>query len=93
MADISELLAKKQEIENQINELRKSERMAAVARIKALVADFDLSPEEIFGKKIRAGGAKVAPKYRDPATGKTWTGRGRTPRWLDGRVIEDFRIS
>ena len=26
---------------------------------------------------------KVAPKYRDPANPKvTWTGRGRTPKWV-----------
>ena len=24
----------------------------------------------------------VAPKYRDPESGATWSGRGRTPRWL-----------
>ncbi|SKC83368.1 DNA-binding protein H-NS [Burkholderia sp. CF099] len=25
-----------------------------------------------------------APKYRDPATGATWSGRGRVPAWLAG---------
>jgi ribosomal protein S25 len=34
-------------------------------------------------------------KYRDPATGATWTGRGKRPRWLevaleDGRKLEEF---
>ncbi|NLD67768.1 MAG: H-NS histone family protein [Limnobacter sp.] len=24
----------------------------------------------------------VPPKYRDPETGATWSGRGRTPRWI-----------
>ncbi|OZI61345.1 H-NS histone family protein [Bordetella genomosp. 11] len=24
----------------------------------------------------------VAPKYRHPDTGETWTGRGKAPRWL-----------
>ena len=28
-------------------------------------------------------GSKVAPKYRDPANpDQTWTGRGRTPAWV-----------
>jgi DNA-binding protein H-NS len=40
---------------------------------------------------------KVAPKYRDPSTGTTWSGRGRTPVWLAsqlslGRDKEDFAI-
>lgn len=27
-------------------------------------------------------------KYRDPLTGKTWTGRGLTPKWLAIKVQE-----
>jgi DNA-binding protein H-NS len=29
-----------------------------------------------------AAGRAVEAKYRDPATGATWSGRGRPPRWL-----------
>ena len=40
----------------------------------------------------------VAAKYRDSATGDTWSGRGKLPRWLvareaEGRKREEFRIS
>lgn len=36
-------------------------------------------------------------KFRDPATGAGWSGRGPTPKWLkalcvDGKTIEDFRV-
>lgn len=39
----------------------------------------------------------VAPKYRDAATGATWTGRGKQPRWLTaaikgGKKLSDFLI-
>ena len=39
----------------------------------------------------------VAPKYRDSATGTSWTGRGKQPRWLaaaiqSGKKLEDFKI-
>ena len=34
----------------------------------------------------------VAPKYRDPVSGKTWTGRGRTPTWLQGQSRDKFKI-
>lgn len=31
-------------------------------------------------------GAKVAPKYRNPANAsETWTGRGREPLWIKGK--------
>jgi DNA-binding protein H-NS len=31
-------------------------------------------------------------KYRDPTTGKTWTGKGRAPDWLQGKNREDFAV-
>ncbi len=52
-------------------------------------------------KKEGAPGADkrsvVAPKYRDPVTGATWTGRGKQPKWLaqalvDGKNLADFNI-
>jgi DNA-binding protein H-NS len=40
----------------------------------------------------------VLPKYRNPRTSETWSGRGKRPRWLvaamkSGHKIEEFRIS
>jgi DNA-binding protein H-NS len=47
-------------------------------------------------KKPRKSGGTVAIKYRDEA-GNTWTGRGKTPRWLveaekAGKPRESFKI-
>jgi DNA-binding protein H-NS len=41
---------------------------------------------------------RVLPKYRNPQTSETWSGRGKLPRWLvaamkSGRKKEEFRIS
>ena len=43
-------------------------------------------------------GTKVAPKYRHPKTGETWSGRGGTAGWLAreikaGKKREDFLIA
>jgi DNA-binding protein H-NS len=52
----------------------------------------------IYGRRTSSlKGHKVAPKYRDPATGETWAGRGVRPRWLvarlkRGKKLEDFAI-
>jgi DNA-binding protein H-NS len=40
---------------------------------------------------------RVLPKYRNPQTYETWSGRGKQPRWLvaamkSGHKIEEFRI-
>lgn len=42
-------------------------------------------------------GAKVRPKYRNPATGEMWSGRGLNPRWMKeaiakGKKKDDFLI-
>lgn len=30
--------------------------------------------------------------YRDDSTGQTWTGRGKQPKWLEGKNLEDFSV-
>jgi DNA-binding protein H-NS len=40
---------------------------------------------------------KVLPRFRNPDTDETWSGRGKQPRWLiaateAGRSIDEFRI-
>ncbi|KAA1014408.1 H-NS histone family protein [Paraburkholderia panacisoli] len=37
-------------------------------------------------------GGTLLPKYRDPRTGKTWNGRGRPPRWIEGEDRRPFLI-
>ena len=50
------------------------------------------------GAPKAAAKGKVEAKYRDAATGATWTGRGKTPRWLvdaeaAGRNRSEFLIA
>jgi DNA-binding protein H-NS len=58
----------------------------------------DLAPRGPVGAgKPRGSTKKVPPKYRDPATDRTRTGRGLQPTWLrqalaGGARIEDFLI-
>lgn len=99
MSSYKELLAQKAALEAQIVQARASEVAAAVSTVKQLVTDFGLTAEDIFsttGKKSGTGaakGTKVAAKYRNPETGDTWTGRGKAPRWLDGKDRDQFLIA
>lgn len=48
--------------------------------------------------RLRRKYPRVLPKYRNPQTSETWSGRGKRPRWLvaamkSGRKIEEFRIA
>ena len=101
MAPLQELLAQKAAIEKQIIETQRQERTDAIARVRALMAEYGLSAADIAGKAApmprKPEGRKVAPKYRNPDTGETWSGRGLQPKWLkaaleDGRKITDFAL-
>jgi DNA-binding protein H-NS len=65
------------------------------------MAQYGLSLADIgtkgAGAAKRGTGAKVAAKYRDPATGNAWSGRGLKPNWLKaaldaGRSLSDFAV-
>ena len=48
-------------------------------------------------RKLAGRRGPVAPKYQDPLTGNTWTGRGKPPLWLasqlsTGRQKDEFLI-
>lgn len=96
MASYKELLQQRELLEQQISEARKTELSDAVAKVRALVAEYGLTAEDVFppAKSARAAGqgSKVAPKYRDPATGQTWTGRGKAPKWIQDQDREKFAI-
>lgn len=101
MASLQELLDKKAELERQIEATRRHERADAIAKVKALMAEQGLSVADISGKSAptRGGGSggKVAAKYRNAATGESWSGRGLQPKWLkaalaSGRKIEEFAL-
>ena len=60
-----------------------------------------LNSSDVPRKELRERRAypAIAPKFRNPSEPlETWTGRGKTPRWLSsllksGRQIDDFRIA
>ena len=91
MTSLQELLAQKEALEQQIAQIQKAERADALQNARSLIGTFDLTVDELFGKQKSIGKA-VAVKYRNPETGETWTGRGRAPRWLDGKNREDFAV-
>jgi DNA-binding protein H-NS len=80
-------------------------RNKALEDIKALVSVYEIRAEELGypappsppkrerrPEKKRDRTPKGAPKYRDPATGATWTGTGRTPNWIIDKNWDEFLI-
>jgi DNA-binding protein H-NS len=97
MATLQELIAQKETLEKLIQDTRQTELAEAISQVKGLITSFGLTQEDIFGssrgaKKVKAEGSKVAAKYRDPVSGKEWSGRGLAPKWLQGRDKSEFLI-
>jgi DNA-binding protein H-NS len=69
-------------------------RLAILSRGPVALGQASDRPTEA---RIRRSYPPVLPKYRNPQTFETWSGRGKRPRWLvaamkSGHKIEDFRI-
>ncbi|WP_081080116.1 H-NS histone family protein [Burkholderia cepacia] len=92
-----ELIERNREIQEKIAEVKRNEINEVLVDIVELMVVFDISPaevNEIWANRIRASkGVKHIPKYIDPKTGSTWSGRGRRPRWLIGKNLTDFELS
>lgn len=101
MATLQDLLAQKEAIEKEIENTKKHHRAEAIAKVRTLMAEYGLTAADLAGKagaKSASGKTgKVAIKYRNAATGDTWSGRGLQPKWLKaalaaGRKIGDFTV-
>jgi DNA-binding protein H-NS len=96
---MSKLTALKKQIaalQAQAERIAKTEASSAIAKVKEIMAEFNLTIEHLTAsvtgkpgvKKTKAKTASVA-KYADPKTGKTWSGFGRAPGWIAGAKNRD----
>lgn len=101
MATLQELLSRKAALEREIDETRRNERADAIAKVRALMSEHDLSLADLSARATSKSPAqpknKVAAKFRNEATGESWSGRGLQPKWLkaalaSGRKLEDFSV-
>lgn len=86
--------------------IRKTELAFAANKIKALMARYGLTVEDLGSATTasktptdkaakatrKAAGPKTPglPKYQDPKSGKTWTGNGKAPGWIAGAKNRDL---
>lgn len=81
MASYQELKAQAEALLKQAEAARRAEIAAVVAEIQAKMKQYGITVDDLRGGARKAK-ARVAVKYRNPATGETWSGRGRAPKWL-----------
>jgi DNA-binding protein H-NS len=89
-SDYKALLQQKAELEKKIDALIKHAKTDAITEAKAMVQQYGLTKEEVFpstkSKPVKVGKRNVGePRFRNPETGATWTGRGKPPKWIEGK--------
>ncbi len=102
-----ELMAQIEALQKQAEEVRQAEISGVIAEIRQKIQDYDLTAVDLGFMSVAPvknepvsrsdKRAAVKPKYRDPASGKTWTGRGVMPKWMKaavetGRSRDEFLI-
>lgn len=90
--DYQALLQQRAELEAQIAATLKTEKAAAITQARALATQFGLTPADVFTAPGKAPASVGQPKYRNPETGVTWTGRGKPPTWILGKDRAQFLI-
>ncbi len=88
MATYQELKTKISKLEEQARALLKKESAGVITKIRGLMSEYGLTVQDLglgitnMGKKMSAMKHPLPPKYQDPVSGKTWSGKGKAPGWI-----------
>ena len=82
------------ELQAKAEELRRNEVAGAKTQIQSIMREYGLTLADIGGslKQPKAPRKPVEIKYKDEASGQTWTGRGRAPKWLEGKDKNQYLV-
>ncbi len=94
MASYKDLQSQIEKLQKQAEQAREKEIATVVAQIRTMMTDYGIQASDlgISSKRKRKTGAPAAPKFANPQTGETWTGRGRAPKWIEGKDRTKFAI-
>lgn len=98
MSQYAELKAQIAKLQEQADDARRKEVSAVIGEIKQKIVEFGLSAHDLgFAEAARRGRppkkAPLPPKYQDPKSGNTWSGRGKPPKWIVGKNRDRFLIA
>jgi len=99
MSQYAELKAQIAKLQAQADDARRQEVVNVIAEIKQKIAEFGLGASDLgFAEAPRRGRppakkTPLPPKYQDPKSGNTWSGRGKPPKWIAGKNRDRFLIA
>lgn len=84
------------QLQKQADDLRKKELSDAINKIKSIMNEYNITINDLGLSSRKKRTAKktrvIKPLYKDPVSGKTWSGRGRSPVWFDNKNKDKFLI-
>ncbi|MCX4151014.1 MULTISPECIES: H-NS histone family protein [Paraburkholderia] len=86
------LLAQRATLEKQIEAAKNAEKSAVVKSILEKMNAYSISLSDLANAARRKSRRRAEIRYRDPSSGETWSGRGRPPRWIDGKDRTPFQV-
>jgi len=96
MSTYKELLQEHAFLTRKIDEVKAKEFAAVVDEIKQVMRDYGIGASDLCVEKNektkKRSAYTVSPKYRDAETGATWSGRGKSPKWIEGKDRDAFLI-
>jgi DNA-binding protein H-NS len=104
MASYKELKKQAEALLRQAEEAFLVERAEGIRQVKEFINEFQLTASDIGLVKteivkarkdpkkktfpVKLAKVVAPPKYRDPESGRTWSGRGHQPQWIVGNRDE-----
>lgn len=90
---LKELLVRHEQLEQQLETARQQEADRVLRDIVTKMREYKISLQELMGSNVpERPKALPSAKYRDPATGATWSGRGRAPHWIAEKNRDEFLV-
>jgi DNA-binding protein H-NS len=88
-----ELKAQAEELMKKAEEQRRIQNRELIAEIRQAIKEHGITADQLGFAPAGKGSRKPAPaKYKDPVSGATWSGRGRTPKWMNGTSREAYAL-
>jgi DNA-binding protein H-NS len=98
----------RQDVTDQIQKKREARREEFFSKVKEMAKEEGITASDIVGhfagsaraaarRRMSAARAAIKPKFKDPESGRTWSGRGRRPKWVEahlegGGSLDDLKI-
>ncbi|AGK51784.1 H-NS histone family protein [Burkholderia thailandensis MSMB121] len=83
------------DLKQQAKTARAVELPDVLVELRKKIVAYGLTQKDLFPPRLgrpKKVDALPRPRYRDPDTGATWTGRGRAPAWIAGQDRKRFLV-